>query len=50
MVTLAFFSIIPIGVPIVFLTLHLFVSLVQAVVFMLLALIYLAGAVAVEEH
>ena len=50
MVTLAFFSIIPIGVPILFLALHLLVSAVQAVVFMLLALIYLAGAVAVEEH
>jgi F-type H+-transporting ATPase subunit a len=50
MVTLAFFSLIPIGIPIVFLVLHLFVSVVQAVVFMLLALIYLAGAVVVEEH
>jgi F-type H+-transporting ATPase subunit a len=36
-------------VPSVFLGLHLFVSLVQAYVFMLLAMIYLSQAVA-EEH
>jgi F-type H+-transporting ATPase subunit a len=49
LVTLVFFSLIPIGVPILFLGLHLFVSLIQAYVFMLLAMIYLSQAVA-HEH
>jgi len=49
MVTMVFFSLIPIGVPVVFLLLHLGVSLLQAYIFMLLATIYVAGAVA-EEH
>jgi F-type H+-transporting ATPase subunit a len=49
MVTLVFFSLIPIGVPIVFLGLHIGVSLLQAYIFVLLATVYLAGAVA-EEH
>jgi F-type H+-transporting ATPase subunit a len=49
MVTLAFFSLVPIGVPLVFFGLHIFVSVVQAYVFMLLAAIYLSLAVA-HEH
>jgi F-type H+-transporting ATPase subunit a len=49
MVTLAFFSLIPIGVPIIFLLLHLGVSLVQTFIFVVLATVYLAGAVG-EEH
>lgn len=49
MVTLAFFSLIPIGIPIVFLLLHLGVSLVQTFIFVVLATVYLAGAVG-EEH
>lgn len=49
LVTLVFFSLIPLGVPVVFLGLHLVVSLIQAFVFMLLAMIYLSGAVAVEH-
>jgi F-type H+-transporting ATPase subunit a len=49
LVTLVFFSLIPIGVPVVFLGLHLAVSLIQAYVFMLLAMIYLSQAVA-HEH
>ena len=49
LLTLVFFSLIPIGVPIVFLALHLGVALIQSYVFMLLALIYLAGAIAHEE-
>jgi F-type H+-transporting ATPase subunit a len=49
MVTLVFFSLIPLGVPIVFMALHLGVSIIQAYVFVLLAMIYLQGAVA-EEH
>jgi len=49
LLTLAFFSLIPIGVPLVFLGLHLGVAVVQAYVFMLLAAIYLSLAVA-HEH
>ena len=49
MVTLAFFSLIPIGVPIIFLLLHLGVSLVQTFIFVVLATVYLAGAVG-DEH
>jgi F-type H+-transporting ATPase subunit a len=49
LVTLVFFSLVPLVVPSVFLGLHLFVSLVQAYVFMLLAMIYLSQAVA-QEH
>ena len=41
LVTLAFFSLIPIGVPLIFLGLHFGVAVVQAYVFMLLAMIYL---------
>lgn len=49
MVTLVFFSIIPIGVPIIFLVFHVFISGLQAFVFMLLTMIYLSLAVA-HEH
>ena len=49
LVTLAFFSLVPIGVPLIFMGLHLAVSLVQAYVFMLLATIYLSLAVS-HEH
>lgn len=49
LLTLVFFSLIPIGIPIIFLGLHFFVSIIQAYVFMLLTLIYLSGAVA-QEH
>lgn len=49
LVTLVFFSLIPIAIPIIFLGLHIFVALLQAYIFMLLAMVYLAGAVA-EEH
>jgi F-type H+-transporting ATPase subunit a len=49
LVTLVFFSLIPLGIPIVFLGLHLAVSIIQAFVFMLLAMIYLSGAVTVEH-
>ena len=49
LVTLVFFSLIPVAVPCVFLGLHLFVSIVQAFVFTLLAMIYLSLAVA-HEH
>ena len=49
LLTLAFFSLIPIGVPLVFLGLHFGVAIVQAYVFMLLAAIYLSLAVA-HDH
>jgi F-type H+-transporting ATPase subunit a len=49
LLTLVFFSMIPIGVPIVFLGLHFGVALIQAYVFMLLAMIYLSQAIA-HEH
>ncbi len=49
LVTLVFFSLVPVGIPAVFLGLHAAVSLIQAYVFMLLAMIYLSEAVA-HEH
>lgn len=49
LLTLAFFSLIPIGVPLVFLGLHLGVAVIQAYVFMLLSAIYLSLAVS-HEH
>ncbi len=49
LLTLAFFSLIPIGIPLVFLGLHLGVAVVQAYVFMLLAMIYLSLAVS-HDH
>jgi F-type H+-transporting ATPase subunit a len=49
MVTLGFFSLIPVGIPAIFLGLHVFVSIIQAFVFMLLTMIYLSLAVS-HEH
>jgi len=49
MVTLVFFSLVPVGIPIIFLGLHIGVSLLQTYIFVLLTTVYLAGAVA-EEH
>jgi F-type H+-transporting ATPase subunit a len=49
MVILAFFSLIPIGFPLLFMGLHVMVAFVQAFLFMALALIYLSLAVG-EEH
>lgn len=49
LLSLAFFSLIPIGVPLVFLGLHLGVAVIQAYVFFLLAAIYLSLAVA-QDH
>jgi F-type H+-transporting ATPase subunit a len=50
LLTLAFFSMIPIAVPVVFLALHFGVSLIQAYIFMLLSMIYLSMAVSHEEE
>jgi F-type H+-transporting ATPase subunit a len=49
MVTLVFFSLVPLLIPVAFLGLHIFVSLLQAYIFALLTMVYLSGAVA-EEH
>ena len=49
MVTLAFFSLIPVGVPLAFLSLHFGVAIIQAYVFMILTTVYLSLAVA-HEH
>jgi F-type H+-transporting ATPase subunit a len=49
MVTLAFFSLVPVLIPVAFLGLHLFVSLVQTFIFVMLTLAYLGMAVS-EEH
>lgn len=50
MLTLGFFSLIPIGIPSIFLGLHVFVSVIQAFIFMLLSMIYLSLAVSHEAH
>jgi len=39
MLTLGFFSLVPIGIPAIFLGLHAFVSVIQAFIFMLLSMI-----------
>lgn len=49
LVTLVFFSLVPVAIPAIFLGLHAGVSLIQAYVFMLLAMIYLSQAVT-HEH
>ena len=49
MVTLVFFSLIPIGVPVIFMGLHIGVAIIQTYIFMLLAMVYLGEAVA-HEH
>jgi len=49
MVTLVFFSLIPLVIPVIFLGLHIFVALLQAYIFVLLTTVYLAGAVATEH-
>ena len=49
LLTLVWFSLLPLAIPTVFLGLHFVVSLIQAFVFMLLSIIYLSMAVA-HEH
>jgi F-type H+-transporting ATPase subunit a len=49
LITLVFFSMIPIAIPIIFMGLHIVVAILQAYVFMLLSIIYVSGAVA-DEH
>ena len=49
MVTLVFFSLIPLGIPVLFEGLHIGVSFIQTYIFVLLACVYLAEATA-HEH
>jgi len=49
LVTLAFFSLIPVVIPLMFISLHIMVAVVQAFLFMALALSYLSLASS-EEH
>ena len=49
MLTLAFLSLIPIAIPVVFIGLHIGVSLIQTYIFVLLATVYLSEAAA-HEH
>lgn len=49
MVTLVFFSLVPIGVPIIFEGLHVGVSLIQTYIFVILTCVYLGEATA-HEH
>jgi len=49
MVTLVFFSLVPLGVPIIFQGLHVGVALIQTYIFVLLTTVYLGEAVA-HEH
>jgi F-type H+-transporting ATPase subunit a len=49
MVTLVFFSLIPLGIPIIFEGLHVGVAFIQTYIFVLLACVYLGEATA-HEH
>ena len=49
MVTLVFFSLVPLGIPIIFEALHIGVSFIQTYIFVLLATVYLGEAMA-HEH
>jgi F-type H+-transporting ATPase subunit a len=49
MVTLVFFSLIPLGVPIIFQGLHIGVAFIQTYIFVLLACVYLSEATA-HDH
>jgi F-type H+-transporting ATPase subunit a len=48
-VTLVFLSLTYLVAPVIFMGLHVFVSVLQAYIFVLMTMIYVAGAVA-EEH
>jgi F-type H+-transporting ATPase subunit a len=48
-VTLVFLSLVPFVAPVVFMGLHILVSVLQAYIFMLLSMMYVGGAIA-EEH
>jgi F-type H+-transporting ATPase subunit a len=48
-VTMAFMGLVPLFIPAAFMGLHIFVSLLQAYIFMLMTMMYVAGATA-HEH
>ena len=48
-VTLVFLSLTKLAIPVIFMGLHIFVGVVQAYIFMLLAMVYVGGAVA-HDH
>jgi len=49
-VTLGFLALVPWVLPVVFMALHVFVSFVQAFIFMMLSMVYVGEAVAHEDH
>src|SRR5262249_59307053 len=49
LVTLVFISLVPLGIPVLFLGLHTFVSFLQAYIFVLLTTVYVAGGGAAED-
>jgi F-type H+-transporting ATPase subunit a len=49
LVTLAFFSLVPIGIPLLFMGLHFGVAIIQAYIFLLLAMMYLSMAIS-HDH
>ena len=49
LVTLAFFSLVPFLVPVLFLALHFGVAIIQTFIFVMLTIVYLGMAVS-EEH
>jgi F-type H+-transporting ATPase subunit a len=49
LVTLAFFSLVPVLVPVLFLFLHLGVAIIQTYIFIMLTMVYLGNALS-EEH
>jgi F-type H+-transporting ATPase subunit a len=49
LVTLVFFSLVPLALPVVFILLHIGVSVIQTYIFVLLATVYIGEAVA-HEH
>jgi F-type H+-transporting ATPase subunit a len=48
-VTIVFMGLVSLGVPVIFMGLHVFVSLLQAYIFMILTMVYVSGSVA-HEH
>jgi F-type H+-transporting ATPase subunit a len=49
LVSLVFFSLVPVIIPVIFEGLHIFVALLQTYIFVMLTMVYLGGAVS-EEH
>ena len=49
-VTMGFLGMVPFVIPVIFMALHVFVSFVQAFIFMMLGMVYVGEAVAHEEH